>query len=258
MRRLIYYITLLLITFNVNAQMIKPFGNICWDDSYTSTAQKMISMPGIEEAKVTYFYRSATIKEADSRGISGLPEILLNQPTTLTSPVKPNYKLEQYVEMRTGSKYPYISNGRLEVTVYPVIICDVPFKLTATFEPNAGLFLYNPHNSIMVNKDRLVPFVLRSVKLSSKSKALGQRKDAVSHAISKKYFKGKAIGSASQIKDKTGTIFSVQDSTSQYVINYGALYGSGYFQNLQKAYSEYVSKQEVKGNQAKQDLSAGL
>ena len=94
------------------------------------------------------------------------------------------------------------------------MICDVPFRLTASFEPNAGLFLYRPTNSAMM-KELLLPLVLRDVKLVSDSKALPQRKDAISNIISQKYMKGKALGGVTQIKDATGTIFSVMHDNSQ-------------------------------------------
>jgi hypothetical protein len=59
-------------------QGIKPFGDLAWDDSFTSVAQKIKAWPGITECKATYLFTKADlIPLHESLAIIKIPEQIL-------------------------------------------------------------------------------------------------------------------------------------------------------------------------------------
>lgn len=259
MKQLSICIVLFWLSSTAQAQhVIKPFGNLLWDDSFTSAAMKIVNMPGIESCEVHFLGRRAPLRGKDANFFSDVPGRLISQPASGIFDIIPARQVEIYTD-RAGRKHKYITNAEFEIVAYPVMICDVPFRLAATFEMNPGLFLVSPRNSLKAKDGSYLPLVLKNVILFSDSKALRLKYTEISGVIAAKYAPGKQLaGTSMATADSHGTYLSTYLNSSTCRIEYGANSGSAYSKYLHNRYHSYVSSLTVKAGQGKRDLSSGL
>lgn len=238
----------------------RPFGAIQWDDSFTTAVRKILSIPGIEKCQVKFVLNTMDLSDKDINSIESIPDQLLRPPAkNLIEAVMPTiYQTDVFTD-GNGVQYKYIKET-YNISAYPVMICGVPFKLTAVFKSNPGLLLLNRGYVLKTKQGLFVPLVLQQMSLHSDSKALVHKSQEITNVLSNKYFGGKMmkVGFTTSKKDSVGTYLTIHATTSNYQITYGGTYGSAYFQYVSKTYEEYLSRMALINNQGKKDMSSGL
>ncbi len=216
--------------------LIQPFGGLSWEDGLEATVNKLNGMGGIEKIVLGngIYGHSENVKGKTGNELRGL--LIKNYGRFTEAGDFANADLAKakcYIDSK-GAKIPFHECQPAEITVYPVVLCGVPFEMKLENIHSPGLAYRYPGRVIVADDGKSVyaiSLVLRKVCLSSASPLLADKLKEIKAMIVGNF--GKFRGGLrddgdsiwGKVSDANGTVVSVDIGKTNGLISYS----SGHF-----------------------------
>ena len=254
------------------AQNIEPFGGLSWTNGLWTAVNKVAKIEGVEQLNVNMMFDGGSM---DAKGISSQTEftekvnklVLANfaKKTDLPFGNAPGKLSKQNTPFtdKDNKKWDYNEYVGVRVICSPIVIKQVPFKMTLEFSYAPGQVIANPDDVVFLKDLGLAfPLILTKVELESDSPTLSNKKTEIINLLIAKYGSlnssfadGLTTMGGSSVSDqqdrKLGV--SIQDGFCQ--ITYSSNFEK---MALDKKYTDHLSEAEKSKIGNKPDASSGL
>lgn len=257
-------------SFSHAKQIISPFGDLDWEDNVINVIKKLSARKGIEKLKIEGAFGFADIS------LNGNDFDIKEKLSAMVKKVENrdifySYKDHAGDKLTLANKFTEdIYKGEVEVIASPIIISNVPFRITAKFLASMGYMERNKETLVVIKGNKgnyYLPYYLQEVVLSSQdfldqipSELLNNIRDIIFDKykmfLSEKCMEEGKVYCKHYFEDKKGKSELVLRDTGNY---FKIIYKNNFTgKELNKLYKKHLKSLSIEKHKNKKDSSGDL